>query len=61
VGRAPGSTTCAAAWAWMGFAREVCDRVLFMDAGVVVEQGAPRQVLPAPREERTRRFLSRVL
>ena len=45
----------------MGFAREVGDRVLFMDEGAVVEQGAPDQVLTAPREERTRRFLSRVL
>ncbi len=45
----------------MGFAREVGDRVLFMDDGVVVEQGDPHQMLTAPREERTRRFLSRVL
>ena len=45
----------------MGFAREVGDRVLFMDEGAIVEQGAPDQVLTAPREERTRRFLSRVL
>jgi len=45
----------------MGFAREVGDRVLFMDEGAVVEQGDPEQVLTAPREERTRRFLSRVL
>ena len=45
----------------MGFAREVGDRVLFMDDGAVVEQGDPDQVLTAPREERTRRFLSRVL
>jgi ABC-type polar amino acid transport system ATPase subunit len=45
----------------MGFAREVGDRVLFMDEGAVVEQGEPDQVLTAPREERTKRFLSRVL
>ena len=45
----------------MGFAREVGDRVLFMDEGVVVEEGEPEQVLSAPRAERTRRFLSRVL
>jgi L-cystine transport system ATP-binding protein len=43
------------------FAREVADEVLFMDGGVVVEQGAPRQVFTAPREERTRRFLHRIL
>jgi polar amino acid transport system ATP-binding protein len=45
----------------MGFAREVGDRVLFMDEGLIVEEGTPAQVLTAPREERTRRFLSRVL
>jgi polar amino acid transport system ATP-binding protein len=45
----------------MGFAREVGDRLLFMDDGVIVEEGAPAAVLAAPREERTRRFLSRVL
>jgi polar amino acid transport system ATP-binding protein len=45
----------------MGFAREVCDRVLFMDEGLIVEEGTPAQMLSAPREERTKRFLSRVL
>ena len=45
----------------MGFAREVGDAFVFMDAGVVVEQGHPREVLAAPREERTRAFLSKVL
>jgi len=45
----------------MGFAREVGDRVVFMDGGVIVEQGDPAQVLEAPRAERTKRFLSRVL
>jgi polar amino acid transport system ATP-binding protein len=45
----------------IGFAREVCDRVVFMDAGVVVEQGAPADVLLNPAHERTRAFLSRVL
>jgi polar amino acid transport system ATP-binding protein len=43
------------------FAREVADRVVFMDDGRVVEIGAARQVLDAPREERTQRFLSRIL
>ena len=43
------------------FARQVADQVLFMDGGVVVEAGAPGQVLVAPREERTRRFLHRIL
>ncbi|MBJ7455024.1 MAG: amino acid ABC transporter ATP-binding protein [Thermoleophilia bacterium] len=45
----------------MGFAREVGDRVVFMDGGVIVEQGDPAQVLEAPRADRTKRFLSRVL
>jgi polar amino acid transport system ATP-binding protein len=45
----------------MGFAREVADTVVFMDAGVVVEVGEPAQVLGAPREERTKAFLSKVL
>ncbi len=42
----------------MRFAREVSDRVIFMDGGVVVEEGPPEQVFGSPREERTRRFLS---
>jgi len=44
----------------MTFARGVADRVVFMDAGVVVEEGPPNQVLLNPREERTRTFLQRV-
>jgi polar amino acid transport system ATP-binding protein len=45
----------------IGFAREVADTVVFMDAGVVVESGAPRDVLVTPRHERTRAFLAKVL
>ncbi|QUQ70119.1 amino acid ABC transporter ATP-binding protein [Kutzneria sp. CA-103260] len=45
----------------MQFAREVADTVLFMDGGVVVEQGPPEQVIGAPTQERTRTFLARVL
>jgi polar amino acid transport system ATP-binding protein len=45
----------------IGFAREVCGRVVFMDGGVVVEQGAPRDVLTNPQHARTRSFLSKVL
>jgi polar amino acid transport system ATP-binding protein len=45
----------------MGFAREVSDTVVFMDAGVVVESGPPGEVLSSPRHERTRAFLSKVL
>jgi ABC-type polar amino acid transport system ATPase subunit len=45
----------------MQFAREVGDRLIFMDHGRIVEQGKPREVLDHPREERTRRFLRRTL
>ena len=45
----------------IGFAREVADRVVFMDGGVIVEQGRPEDVLVNPKEERTRAFLKRVL
>ncbi|MFD1773568.1 amino acid ABC transporter ATP-binding protein [Paenibacillus rhizophilus] len=45
----------------MGFAREVADRVIFMDQGQIVEEAAPEQFFASPREERTRTFLSRVL
>jgi polar amino acid transport system ATP-binding protein len=45
----------------IGFAREVADTVVFMDDGLVVEQGPPATVLDAPRQERTRAFLSKVL
>jgi len=45
----------------MGFARQVADRVIFIDEGVIVEQGAPADLFDRPAEERTRRFLSKVL
>jgi len=45
----------------VGFAREVADEVVFMDDGAVVERGRPEQVLIAPRQERTRAFLGKVL
>ncbi|MFE4974649.1 amino acid ABC transporter ATP-binding protein [Kitasatospora sp. NPDC056651] len=45
----------------MGFAREVGDALVFMDGGVVVESGTPREVLTNPQHERTRAFLSKVL
>jgi len=45
----------------MGFAREVGDTLVFMDGGVIVETGNPRDVLPNPQQERTRSFLSKVL
>jgi polar amino acid transport system ATP-binding protein len=45
----------------IGFAREAADRVIFMDGGVIVEEGPPAQVLDAPRHERTKAFLGLVL
>ena len=43
----------------MSFARDVADRVIFMDGGIIVEQGDPKEVINNPKEERTRQFLSR--
>ncbi|MFJ6835644.1 amino acid ABC transporter ATP-binding protein [Streptomyces sp. NPDC091209] len=45
----------------IGFAREIADRVVFMDGGRIVEQGSPAEVLDHPQQERTRDFLSKVL
>ncbi|WP_136055246.1 amino acid ABC transporter ATP-binding protein [Microbacterium sp. K24] len=45
----------------LSFAREAADHVLFMDGGVVVEQGAPQQLFTAPQHERTQRFLTRIM
>jgi polar amino acid transport system ATP-binding protein len=45
----------------MGFAREVADKVCFLDGGVILEEGPPQQIFRDPREARTREFLSRVL
>jgi polar amino acid transport system ATP-binding protein len=45
----------------MGFAREVADQLVFMDAGVIVESGNPREVLSDPKHERTKAFLSKVM
>lgn len=45
----------------MAFARDVADRVIFMDGGVIVEEGPPEEVIGNPKEERTRTFLKRVL
>ena len=43
----------------MAFARDVADQVIFMDEGVIVEQGDPHQVIDNPKEERTKKFLTR--
>jgi len=45
----------------MGFARDVADKVCFLEAGRILEEGPPDQVLRQPREPRTREFLARVL
>lgn len=45
----------------MGFAREVSDRVLFMDQGIIVEQGPAEQIFGDPKEERTKKFLSQIV
>jgi polar amino acid transport system ATP-binding protein len=45
----------------IGFAREVADRIVFIDQGVIVEEGTPSEVLDHPEHERTRAFLSKVL
>jgi ABC-type polar amino acid transport system ATPase subunit len=45
----------------MGFARKVADRVVFLDQGKIVEIGTPEEVFGRPRQERTRRFLERIL
>ena len=54
-------TTIVMATHEMAFARDVADRVLFLDAGVVAEEGPPEQLFSAPRAQRTREFLSRFL
>jgi len=45
----------------MSFARDIADRVCFLDAGVILEQGPPEQILSAPREPRTQQFLQRII
>ena len=45
----------------MGFAKDVADKVVFMDQGVIVEQGSPEDIFNNPRQERTRAFLSRII
>jgi polar amino acid transport system ATP-binding protein len=45
----------------MGFARDIANRVCFLDAGVILEEGPPEQIFSAPREARTRRFLESII
>ncbi len=58
---ARGGMTMVIATHEMGFARDIADRVCFLDGGVILEQGEPEQIFSAPREERTRQFLQRIL
>jgi polar amino acid transport system ATP-binding protein len=45
----------------MGFAREIADRMLFMEDGLIVEDGTPQQIFHMPRQERTKAFLNQIL
>ena len=45
----------------MGFARDIADRICFLDAGTICEMGTPDQILSHPREPRTRQFLQRII
>jgi polar amino acid transport system ATP-binding protein len=45
----------------MSFARDIASRVCFLDAGVILEEGPPEQILTAPREPRTQQFLQRII
>jgi polar amino acid transport system ATP-binding protein len=58
---AHGGMTMVIATHEMGFARDIANRVCFLDQGLILEEGPPAQVLRAPREERTRQFLQRVI
>jgi polar amino acid transport system ATP-binding protein len=58
---AAGGMTMLIATHEMGFAREIANRVCFLDAGVVLEEGSPEQIFTEPREERTRQFLQRIV
>jgi polar amino acid transport system ATP-binding protein len=58
---AAGDMTMLIATHEMSFAREIADRVCFLDAGVVLEEGEPEQIFSAPREPRTQQFLQRII
>ncbi len=58
---AEGGMTMVVATHEMGFARDVADRVCFLEAGVILEEGAPAEIFSAPREERTQQFLARIV
>jgi polar amino acid transport system ATP-binding protein len=58
---AAGGMTMVIATHEMGFAREIADRVCFLDDGVILEQGPPEEIFSAPREPRTQQFLARIV
>jgi polar amino acid transport system ATP-binding protein len=58
---AAGGMTMVVATHEMGFARELADRVCFLDAGVILEQGLPAEIFSAPKEPRTQQFLARIV
>jgi polar amino acid transport system ATP-binding protein len=60
-GLAEGGMTMLIATHEMGFARDIANRVCFLDQGVLLEQGDPEQIFTQPREERTRQFLQRII
>jgi polar amino acid transport system ATP-binding protein len=58
---AAGGMTMVIATHEMGFARDIANRVCFLDAGTILEEGPPKQIFSAPREERTQQFLQRIV
>jgi polar amino acid transport system ATP-binding protein len=60
-GLAAGGMTMLIATHEMGFAKDIANRVCFLDEGVILEQGPPAEIFSAPREERTKRFLQRIV
>ena len=60
-GLAAGGMTMVIATHEMGFARDIANRVCFLDQGRILEQGPPQQIFAEPREQRTRQFLNRII
>ena len=58
---AAGGMTMLIATHEMAFARDIADRVCFLDEGVILEEGTPEQIFTAPREPRTQHFLARIV
>ncbi len=60
-GLAESGMTCVIVTHEMGFARNISDRILFIDGGIIAEEGTPEQIFDHPQNERTKEFLSKVL